>query len=69
MASNYKKLKVWNAADSLVIAIYKLTKDFPKAEVFGITSQMRRSAVSIPTNIVEGSSRKGQFRAVCTVLH
>jgi len=55
----WKNLKVWQLADQLALDIYKATKNFPKDELYGITSQIRRAALSIPTNIVEGYSRKG----------
>ena len=55
----YKELIVWQKADELAIEVYKVTKLFPKDEIYGITSQIRRAALSIPTNIVEGYSRKG----------
>jgi four helix bundle protein len=55
--NNHKDLDVWNKSISLVTDIYKLTKDFPKDEVYGLTTQMRRTAVSIPSNIAEGASR------------
>jgi len=58
MIESYKDLIVWQKAVSLVTLIYKVTKEFPKEEVFGITSQMRRCAVSIPSNIAEGRQRK-----------
>ena len=54
----YKRLIVWNRAHELVVKTYKVTDNFPKNEIFGLTSQMRRSAVSVPANIVEGYSRK-----------
>ena len=54
---SYKDLVVWQKSVNLSILIYKLTSDFPKEEVYGITSQMRRSAVSIPSNLAEGSMR------------
>ena len=56
---NYKNLRVWQKADELAFAVYKMTRKFPKDELYGITSQLRRAAVSIPTNIVEGYARKG----------
>jgi len=61
--SNYKELKVWQQAMELVMNIYVLTKQFPDDEKFGLVSQMRRSSVSIPSNIAEGSGRdtKGYF--------
>jgi four helix bundle protein len=55
----YKELKVWQKADELAIEVYKVTKEFPKDELYGLTSQIRRAALSIPTNIVEGYTRKG----------
>jgi len=55
----WKKLEVWELADNLAFKIYKVSKNFPKEEIYGITSQIRRAALSIPTNIVEGYSRKG----------
>jgi len=55
--NNYKELKVWQKAIDLSIKVYKYTYTFPKEEIYGITSQMRRSCVSIPSNIAEGSGR------------
>ena len=52
--SNYKKLKVWEDAHQFTIDIYNITKTFPNNEQYGLTSQIRRSSSSIPTNIVEG---------------
>jgi four helix bundle protein len=57
--ANYTKLIVWQKAHELALAIYKLTEAFPKQEMFGLTSQLRRAALSIPTNIVEGYNRRG----------
>jgi four helix bundle protein len=54
---NYKDLKAFQLADELVLMVYKITKCFPKDELFGLTSQLRRAAVSTPSNIVEGASR------------
>lgn len=53
----YKELIVWQKGIDLVSAVYDFTKDFPKEEVFGLTSQIKRAAVSIPTNIAEGRHR------------
>lgn len=53
----YKNLQVWKQAMSLNTELYKITKDFPREEIFGIVSQMRRAAVSIPSNIAEGYGR------------
>jgi four helix bundle protein len=56
---NHKDLDVWKKSMDLVEIIYKLTQVFPDMEKYGLTSQMRRSAVSIPSNIAEGAARKG----------
>ncbi len=55
----YKDLKVWQKADELALHVYSVTRKFPKDEVYGITSQIRRAVLSVPTNIVEGYARKG----------
>ena len=52
--SDYKKLKVWEDAHKFTIDIYRITKNFPNNEQYGMTSQIRRSASSIPTNVAEG---------------
>ena len=64
MGQSYRDLVVWNKALELVMEIYRLTQTFPKEEIFGLMSQLRRSAVSIPSNIAEGQGRlsKGEFR-------
>jgi four helix bundle protein len=54
---NFKELIVWQKARSIVKDIYLLTKKYPKEELFGLTQQIRRAAVSIPSNIAEGSGR------------
>ncbi|MDP2691662.1 MAG: four helix bundle protein [bacterium] len=54
---SYKNLMVWQKSMDLVLAIYDLTRNFPKEEVYGLSSQMRRSVVSIPSNIAEGNRR------------
>jgi four helix bundle protein len=54
----WKNLEVWKKADELAFEVYGATKTFPKEEIYGLTSQIRRSALSIPTNIVEGYSRR-----------
>ena len=60
MEKGYKKLLVWQKADKLAYEVYLETKKFPKDEIYGMTSQLRRAAVSIPTNIVEGTGRQGK---------
>ncbi len=55
----HKDLNVWKKSMSLVSEIYTITKSFPEYEKYGITSQLRRSAISIPSNIAEGSARRG----------
>ena len=55
---SYKDLVVWQKGIDLVVEVYRLTKLFPKEELYGLTSQMRRVAVSIPSNIAEGHCRK-----------
>ena len=57
---DHTKLRAFELADELVVLIYQVTKGFPKEEVYGLTSQMRRAAVSIPSNIVEGCARESQ---------
>ncbi|GAA4242586.1 four helix bundle protein [Winogradskyella damuponensis] len=54
---NFKKLKIWNESMALVSESYKITRDFPDFETYGLTSQMNRCAVSIPSNISEGTSK------------
>ena len=56
-ASSFKDLVVWQEAHQIVLMIYRLTEDFPKNEQYGIISQMRRAAVSVPANIAEGFKR------------
>lgn len=56
--NGYKRLNAYIQADELVLEIYEATRRFPKEELFGLTSQMRRCAVSVPANIVEGYGRK-----------
>ncbi|MEO6068477.1 MAG: four helix bundle protein [Gemmatimonadota bacterium] len=54
---DYKKLKVWEAADTLAVALYRHTKGFPNHELYGLRSQLRRAVVSIPSNLAEGAGR------------
>jgi four helix bundle protein len=64
MVQSYRDLVAWQKAMELVTKIYRVTKKFPKEEIFGLVSQIRRSAVSIPSNIAEGKGRlsKREFR-------
>lgn len=57
MIESYKELKVWQKAIELVVDVYQLTEHFPKEEQFGLVIQMRRSSISIPSNIAEGRYR------------
>lgn len=58
---SYKNLEVWKKAHAIVLKVYDSTSDFPKSEVYGLQSQIRRAAVSVPANIVEGVSRSGNL--------
>ena len=58
MLKHFKELKVWRKSYELCLKLYELTANFPKEERFGLTSQIRRSAVSIPSNTAEGYGRK-----------
>jgi len=58
VVKSYKDLEVWRKAIDLVVTCYKITKSFPKNEVYGLASQLQRAAVSIPANIAEGRERK-----------
>jgi len=59
-SKRFTELIVWQKAHQFVLLVYKLTKKFPKEEMFGLTSQFRRAAVSIPANIAEGFRRTGK---------
>lgn len=68
---DYRKLKVWDKGHEVTLEVYKITKAFPKEELYGLTSQMRRAASSIPTNIAEGCGRNSnpqlvQFLSIAT---
>ena len=57
---NHKKLRAFELADELAVLVYQVTNNFPKKEIYGLTSQIRRAAVSVPSNIVEGCARESQ---------
>jgi four helix bundle protein len=57
-AKTFEDLLVWKKAHAYVLEIYRITKQFPKSEIFGLTAQMRRAAVSIPANIAEGFKKR-----------
>lgn len=61
---NYRELKIWQKGIEVVKLVYGLTKQFPQSEIYGLSNQMQRSAVSIPSNIAEGQARQhpGEFR-------
>jgi four helix bundle protein len=56
---NFRELKVWQKSHELTLGIYKVTSRFPKEEMYGLTSQLRRASSSVPANIAEGCGRKG----------
>ena len=57
---DYTKIEAWRLADDLTVAIHERTRAFPKEEIYGMTSQLRRASYSVPANIVEGSSRESK---------
>lgn len=57
---DFKRLQVWQKAHKLTLAVYEVTAAFPKDELYGLTSQIRRSSSSIPANIAEGCGREGE---------
>lgn len=57
MATTFRELEIWQSAHQLTIRIYEITETFPRSEIFGLTNQFRRAAVSIAANIVEGFKR------------
>jgi four helix bundle protein len=67
--NSYRDLLVWKKGMALVKNIYQVTKRFPEEEKFGLVSQMRRAAVSVPSNIAEGQSRRGRREFVQFLSH
>ena len=57
MTQSFRDLQVWQRSMQLTVAVYRMTKDFQREEIYGLTSQIRRSAVSVPSNIAEGQGR------------
>ncbi len=57
---DYTKIEAWKLADDLTVALYQATQSFPREEIYGLTSQLRRASYSVPSNIVEGSSRESK---------
>ena len=60
MPRDYTKIKAWQHADELALLVYEVTREFPKSEIWGLISQMRRAAVSVAANIVEGAARRNR---------
>jgi four helix bundle protein len=69
MTESFRDLQVWQRSMQLTVAIYRLTREFPREEIYGLTSQIRRAAVSVPSNIAEGQGRlgPGEFRQFLSV--
>ncbi len=59
-ARSFQDLIVWKKAHEMVLAVYRISTDFLKSEIYGLTSQLRRSAISVPANIAEGFKKKGK---------
>src|SRR5213083_3420176 len=57
---DYTKIEAWKLADDLTVVIYQRTRSFPKEELYGLTSQLRRASYSVPANIAEGSARESK---------
>ncbi len=66
---NHKDLDAWKEAMELAESVYQLTRGFPKEEVYGLTSQVRRSVVSVPSNLSEGAARPSRKEFVTWILH
>jgi four helix bundle protein len=68
-ATTYEDLTVWRRAMDLVLEVYRRTVSFPRQEIYGLTSQMRRSAVSVPSNIAEGKGRSSRRELLQFLFH
>jgi four helix bundle protein len=66
---DFRDLRVWVLAHEVTLAVYRITAAFPREELFGLTSQIRRSAASIPANLAEGCGRNGnaEFARFCSI--
>ena len=69
MSENYRDLIAWQKARMLALDVYRCTRKFPKDEIYGLSSQMRRAAVSVPSNIAEGKGRYSQKEFVQFLYH
>ena len=69
MSGTFRDLEVWQAAMELVVHIYKISKHFPKEEIYGLTSQLRRAAVSVASNIAEGKGRSSDRELIQFLCH
>jgi four helix bundle protein len=69
MHGSYRELRVWQEAMKLTVAVYRATEGFPKHELYGLTSQIRRAAVSVPSNIAEGKGRHSAREFIQFLLH
>jgi four helix bundle protein len=69
MSGTYADLQVWQASVELAVRVYRFTKQFPKEEMYGLTSQMRRAAVSVASNIAEGKGRASDKELVQFLCH
>ena len=68
MVLSYRDLRVWQESMDFVTCVYRATEGFPKSEIFGLCAQIRRAVVSVPSNVAEGSARKGR-KELMNFLH
>jgi four helix bundle protein len=69
MSSSFKELRVWQEAMKFAVSVYRTTGNFPKHELYGLTQQLRRAAVSIPSNIAEGKGHRSDREFIKFLLH